>query len=243
MTLVIQRGETWQVTLDRPDRANALSSELVERLHGVLDDATRERPAVLVLRGRPQHFASGLDLTDLSRESDESLAHRLLRIGLLLERLLTLPCLSIAVVDGAAVGAGADLALACDRRIGTSAASFRFPGAAFGIVLGTARLASQSGAHRALDGGRYRDAETSLADGLLTDLTEDADAAVDDLVRAWALTSPLARPGLLAQSRSYDADAALAALARSVAEPGLRDRVASYARTTRPTPRQRATPS
>ncbi|MEP9384727.1 enoyl-CoA hydratase/isomerase family protein [Nocardioides sp. KR10-350] len=232
MTLRIRRGAVWQVVLDRPARANALSSELVEALHGVLDEAASVRPDALVLRGGDRHFAAGLDLSGLHEETDGSLAHRLLRIGLLLERLLTLPCLTVAVVEGAAVGAGADLALACDHRIGTSAASFRFPGASFGVVLGTGRLAALAGAHRALEGGRRLDAATAAGAGLLTELTEDCDASVGDVVRIWSATSPLARQGLLQQSRAYDADGALAALARSVAEPGLRDRIASYAATT-----------
>lgn len=232
MSLRLHRGSVWQVELDRPERANALSAELVEQLHGVVRDAATARPLAVVVRGSARHFSAGLDVSGLGDETDGSLTYRLLRIGLLLERILTLPCLTVAVVEGAAVGAGADLALACDHRIGTSGASFRFPGAAFGAVLGTGRLAALAGSHRALDGGRRLDAAAAARAGLLTELGDDPEAAVDGVVRTWATTSPLARPGLLQQARAYDAERALAALARSVAEPGLRDRIASYVRTT-----------
>ncbi|WP_219996088.1 enoyl-CoA hydratase-related protein [Nocardioides humi] len=62
MSLGIVRGDVWTVTLDRPERANALSAELVEALHGVLDEAASARPEALVLRGNDRHFAAGFDL-------------------------------------------------------------------------------------------------------------------------------------------------------------------------------------
>lgn len=229
MTLRLERGPVWQVALDRPEKANALSAEMVENLHRVLDEVEGVRPDALILRGNRRHFAAGFDLTGLDAESDGSLGQRLLRIGVLLERFLDLSCLTVAVVEGSAVGAGADLALACDHRVGTPAATFRFPGAAFGVVLGTARLAALTAAHRALAGGDLIDAETAASVGLLTHLTEAPDQVLEGVLTSWALTSPVARPGLLDQSRSLDADGALAALARSVSVPGLRDRIASYA--------------
>ena len=108
----------WTVTLDRPARANALSAELVEALHGVLDEADggrgRWRWCCAATRGtsRPASTSAGS-----TQETDATLAHRFLRIGLLLERLVAAPYLTVAVVEGAAVGAGADLVLACDHRL------------------------------------------------------------------------------------------------------------------------------
>ena len=145
MSLVVDRGTSWTVTLDEPDRANALSRELVEQLHDVLEESAVARPVALVLRGNRRHFSAGLDLFGLEQESDDTLAYRFLRIALLLERLQTAPHLTIAVIEGAAVGAGADLAAACDHRLADATATFRFPGSAFGVVLGTARLASLGG--------------------------------------------------------------------------------------------------
>lgn len=195
MTVLLSRGGAWTLTLNRPDRANALSAELVEQVHTVLDAAEVERPRALVLRGNARHFAAGFDLAGLDDETDASLALRFLRIGVLLERLLRAPYPTVAVVEGAAVGAGADLVLACDHRLVDPSVTLRFPGPAFGVALGGVRRGELAG---------------RVATG-----TPDALAAVLDAPRT-------ARP-------PHDAEAELAALARSVAVPGLRDRIAGYA--------------
>ena len=206
--LVVDRGPVWTVTLDRPDRANALSAGLVEALHGVLDEADVVRPEALVLRGNQRHFAAGFDLTGLELETDATLAHRFLRIGVLLERLAAAPYLTVAVADGAAIGAGADLVLACDARLVAPGVTLRFPGSRFGVVLGATR--------RAL-----------LEDyaGLVTGSPDQ----LDELLAEWLGWSASVRAGVLADRPDHDVDTELAALARSVAVPGLRDRIAAYA--------------
>jgi enoyl-CoA hydratase len=204
MTVLLEyAGPVWTATLDRPERANALSAELVEGLHGVLDSAASASvaPEVLVLRGNARHFAAGFDLSTLDSETDASLAYRFLRIGVLLERLLAAPYRTVAVAEGAAVGAGADLVIHCDHRLVAPGVTLRFPGAAFGVDLGTRR-------------------RHELGDAL-------ADGTPDDLAAALAAPPPARLP--------HDPDAALADLARSVAVPGLRDRISAYARTARTT--------
>ncbi|WP_051218551.1 enoyl-CoA hydratase/isomerase family protein [Nocardioides insulae] len=223
MSLILDRGRVWTLTLDRPERANALSAHLVESLLALLAEAEHARPTAVVLRGNPRHFAAGFDVAGLHDESDASLAVRFLRIGQLLERLATAPYLTVAVVEGSAVGAGADLVAACDHRLASPRATFRFPGARFGVVLGTARLAALSRSV-GLAGGAPLTAEQT--GGLVTGTPED----LPGLLRDWSTTEPCARPALLAAGRPpVDHDAALAALARSVARPGLRDRIAAYA--------------
>jgi enoyl-CoA hydratase len=212
MNLLVDRGPVWTVTLNRPERANALSAGLVEALHRVLDEAAAGRPLAIVLRGNPRHFAAGFDLGGLETETDASLAHRFLRIGLLLERLSAAPYLTVAVAEGAAIGAGADLVLACDVRLVAPSVELRFPGSAFGVVLGQAR-------------------RTLLEDygGLVTGRPEQ----LDELLAEWLAWNPQARARMLADRPADDADAELAALARSVAVPGLRDRIAAYAASVR----------
>jgi enoyl-CoA hydratase/carnithine racemase len=195
MSVRIDRGDVWTVTLDRPARANALSADLVEALHQALDAAEEARPEALVLRGNARHFAAGFDLSGLDEQTDASLALRFLRIGLLLERLIAAPYVTVAVAEGAAVGAGADLVLACDHRLVGPDVTLRFPGSAFGVALGAVRRAELG--------------------------ADPATGRPDDLVRALR-AGPATRP-------PHDADADLAALARSVAVPGLRDRLAAYA--------------
>lgn len=241
-TLHVTRGEVWEVTLHRPDSANALSVDLVEDLLAVVDEASAAGPATasaqaptaLVLRGNVRHFAAGFDLAGLHDESDASLALRFLRIGLLLERLASAPVLTIAAVEGAAYGAGADLVACCDVRLATPTAGFRFPGARFGVVLGTDRLARLVGHADALAlvGGPAIDAAEARRIGLVSELLPDAErltAAIHDRVTTWKATTPASRPALLTAARPAGSDAALAALARSVAVPGLRERIAAYA--------------
>ncbi|MEO9326189.1 enoyl-CoA hydratase/isomerase family protein [Nocardioides sp. C4-1] len=196
--ITVDRGPVWTLTLDRADRANALSDEMVAALHHALDEVDDARPAVLVLRGNDRHFAAGFDLGGLADETDASLALRFLRIGTLLQRLIALPCVTVAVAEGAAVGAGADLVLACDHRLVASSVTLRFPGSAFGVALGTVRRAE-------------------LGDALVTGSPAGLSAA---------LAAP--RP----PRAVHDADAEIAALARSVAVPGLHDRLTAFASTT-----------
>lgn len=198
MSLLVDRGRVWTVTLHRPDRANALSAGLVEALHAVLDEAEAARPRAVVLRGSARHFAAGFDLGNLDQETDASLALRFLRVGLLLERLVAAPYTTVAVAEGAAVGAGADLVLACDHRLVDPGVTLRFPGGAFGVVLGAGRRAELGSAQ-----------------------VTGVPSALGEVLRVTPAT-PAARP-------PHDADAELAALARSVAVPGLRHRLAAYA--------------
>jgi enoyl-CoA hydratase len=230
--IVEDEGPVRTLVLDRPDTANALSVELVEALHAALDQAAGIR--VLVLRGAGRHFCGGFDLGALPDETDATLLHRFVRIGLLLERLAAAPFTTVAVVHGSAVGAGADLVAACDHRLGAPDCSLRFPGSAFGVVLGTARLAGLVGSARATrlvtGGGRIRAAEAEAA-GLLTAVGTPEE--LDDVVAAIAADAarPPAEtlPALLAATRPAPDPEALAALVRSVARPGLRERIAAYA--------------
>jgi enoyl-CoA hydratase/carnithine racemase len=187
-------GDVWTVTFDRPTRANALSAELVEALHRVLDDAESERPQALVLRGNARHFSAGFDLTGLGEETDASLAYRFLRIGLLLERLLVAPYLTVAVADGAAIGAGADLVVHCDHRLVAPSVQLRFPGTAFGVTLGADRRRELGDA---LVTGRPADLETVLRHGGVSRPEHDAVRALADLADSVGV------PGLRDRLASY----------------------------------------
>src|SRR3546814_15241911 len=76
---------------------------------------------------------------------------RFIRIELLLQARQAAPFLTVAVGHGRHIGAGADMFVACQRRIVVGEAAFRFPGAAFGLVLGTGRLARLVGSASACD--------------------------------------------------------------------------------------------
>lgn len=165
--------------LCRTERANALDLATVRALTAALDRAESDRVPLVALSSAGSTFCAGLDLDDAQRGGDATVGPLLLAIADLLDRLRHLPCLTVASVRGAAVGAGADLALACDHRVGTPAATFRFPGSRFGLLLGTRQLVRIVGgdvARNILLPDRRLRADEALRLGLLTSLEPDHDA-------------------------------------------------------------------
>lgn len=217
--------------LARPDRGNALGDELVTALDAALDRVMAEGARLVVLRGRGRNFCTGLDLSDLESASEGDLALRIIRIELLLQRIHALPVSTMAIAGGRVFGAGADLFAVCDHRVALAGSSFAFPGPAFGLVLGTARLAGLVGdgvARRLLLSGATVEADAALQLGLATAVVEDA-AEVIAAARAAAirLDAPTVA-ALHGRTRRADDAGDLAALARSVARPGLRQRILDY---------------
>lgn len=230
----IQRdGAVALIQLERPERGNALGADMVAALDAAVDAALADGARLLVLRGAGRNFCTGLDLGDLETISDGDLALRILRIELLLQKIAGLPVSTMAVAGGRVFGAGADLFAVCDHRVALEGASFAFPGPAFGLVLGTGRLAGLVGdgtARRLLLAGETVTAEAALAKGLATAVLPPAavDAAIAAAARAATRLDGPTVAGLHARTRGADDDGDLAALARSVARPGLVQRVKDY---------------
>jgi enoyl-CoA hydratase/carnithine racemase len=216
------------LAMNRPERGNALSAGLVEALLDAMNAAFADHAVhTVVLRGAGSHFCTGLDLSDLDQTSDGELLWRLVRIEMLLSLVWHAPKRTVAVAQGRAWGAGADLLAACEARVVLPGATLRFPGAQFGIVLGTRRLALRMGstAARAVvtEGGELN-AQQALACGLATHDKEPtwSSPRVDGETVA----------ALHAATRAADGgdqrDADLAALVRSAARPGLQARIRRY---------------
>ncbi|MFL1460695.1 enoyl-CoA hydratase/isomerase family protein [Roseococcus sp. DSY-14] len=221
-------GAAWTLTLERPERGNALGEALTDALHAALDAALAGGARLVVLRGEGRNFCTGLDLSDLETATEGDLALRILRIEILLQRIHALPVTTVAVAQGRVFGAGADLFAACDHRLALDGAAFAFPGPAFGLVLGTARLAALVGegaARRLLLAGAPVPREAALEMGLATAGDESGLAAVRE---AAGRLDPETVAALHARTRRADDAADLAALARSVARPGLKARVLAY---------------
>jgi enoyl-CoA hydratase len=122
-----RRGPVALLTIDRPERRNAVDLETVQRLTEALHDAHDAR--VVVLTGAGGHFCAGADLGGVEGEHF---------VGALRTLLLALTATSqpvIAAVDGAALGAGTQLAVACDLRVATPAARFGIPAAKLGLMV------------------------------------------------------------------------------------------------------------
>lgn len=218
--------------LQRADKANALSADLVNGIHASLDAIGAETRALLI-RGDGKNFCAGFDFTGCEEQTEGDLLLRFVRINELLSRLRAAGCLTIAWVHGAAFGAGADIACSCAIRIGTPAARFRFPGFQFGVALGTRRLAVIAGAERArriLLHNEELDAHSALQCGLLTELSDPADPQVriDELLRSARRLDAASLRSLFALTDAGAADQDLAELVRSVVRPGLHARIAAY---------------
>lgn len=221
------------LTLNRPAAGNALSAALVEALLEQTAQAWRDdRVHTVLLRGAGKHFCTGFDLSDLTAQSDGDLLHRFVRIEMLLAELWHAPKRTIALAHGRTWGAGADVVAACELRAMLPHTRFRFPGARFGLVLGTRRLAERIGEGRArrwVASGHEADAAEALASGLI-DETVQADA-VEDRIASWvqpagidALTGGAIRAATRVDRRHTD----LALLVASAARPGLRERILAY---------------
>jgi enoyl-CoA hydratase len=129
MIHVEQREKVTFVTIDRPERRNALNHEALAGLDAALASATAAGSRVLALTGADGHFCSGADLSGVE---DEGFVAALSRV---LQGLRRAPFVTMAVIDGYALGAGTQLAISCDLRIATATAGFGVPAAKLGLMV------------------------------------------------------------------------------------------------------------
>ena len=117
------------VTIDRQERRNAVDHAALEGLRDAVAEAGDARARVLVLRGAGGHFCAGADLTGVEDASFSSLLREVLT------GLSEAPFVTLAAVEGAALGAGTQLAAACDLRVATPDASFGIPAGKLGLAV------------------------------------------------------------------------------------------------------------
>lgn len=230
-------GARRDLILSRPETGNCLSEAMVDQLMIELDRAQAEGVALVTLRGAGRHFCTGFDLSDLETVSDERLLARFIAIEGLLARIWSAPFDTLALAQGQAVGAGADLFVACRRRLALAGTGFAFPGAAFGLVLGTRRLGLRIGRDRAADlirSGRRMDLPEALDCGLVHHAVDDPGQTAawlqSETARATRLDAATARQieDALPAACAHGLDRDLAALVRSAARPGLGARIRNY---------------
>ncbi|WP_072314609.1 enoyl-CoA hydratase/isomerase family protein [Agrococcus sp. Marseille-P2731] len=175
------RGSHVLATLDRPEKRNAIDQDLVDALHELCARLEVER-RTLVLTGSGGTFAAGADIAQLrERRAADARAGINTRC---FQRIRALPMPVIAVLDGYALGGGAELAYAADIRIGTPSLKIGNPETGLGIIAGagaTWRLPELVGsalASEMLLTGRILTAGEALAAGLVTAVLEPV-AALD----------------------------------------------------------------
>lgn len=178
--VVSDQGLVRTITLNRPERRNAMTAEMQMESIAAMEDAAASGCRVLVLAGAGQAFCSGLDLSALqAMQSKSGIEHRTdaERIARLFRTLYELPIPTIAAVHGAAIAGGTGLAMVCDFTLATPVAKFGFTEARIGFVpaLVSAFLALQIGDKRSRDlllTSRIFDAEEAWRLGLVNEIVQ-----------------------------------------------------------------------
>lgn len=204
-TLSVERdGPVDRVLLNRPDHLNALSLLALDELNDYFGrQQFNEASRIIVLRGAGRAFCAGLDIRDFDPSAKRTVEEVLLHQRKLAETVLRMhrcPQVVIALVNGAAVGAGFALALAADIRIAgprarMNAAFIKIGASAcdVGVSYFLPRLVGASVARELMLTGRFIDAERSLRVGLVSSVVpeEQLDAAGEELVQEMLATSPM----------------------------------------------------
>ncbi len=197
------------VEMHRPERRHAMNTALLSRLIAELGSLASE-PSVdaVVITGSGGCFSSGADVNE-----DVDRAGAVARMGLfcsLYELVSTFPRPAVAAISGWCIGAGAEVATACDLRVGAPTASIRFPGAVFGVPAGSARLPLLVGLSHAKDllmTARPVGAEEAYRMGLLNRLVTEEDLLAEATSLAAAMA---ANPGAMTQKRTLEEATGLA---------------------------------
>lgn len=198
------------VTMDRPP-ANALGIPILDGMHAAIDAAEKagDVKVMVITSARDGFFAAGADIKHMSTiDADSFLAYGD-KMRAVNDRLAASPWLSIAAIDGLALGGGLELAMAATMRVAGPRAKLGLPEVKLGLIPGaggTQRLTQLVGRGRSLDimlTARQVDAEEALRIGLVDRLT-DGDVVAAALELAGELvTSSL--PAQLAVVRTVDA--------------------------------------
>lgn len=185
MTLLVARQDgVLSLTLNRPEKRNALDGRTVEALHLALEGAELDAEVrVVAVRGAGKDFCAGADLEELLASVDrtpEDNERSALRLGRLFLRLRELPKPVVAVVHGRALAGGAGLATACDLVLVAESAQLGYPEIRRGFVpaMVMTMLCRQLGERRAFDlvaTGRLLTAEEALQAGLVSRVIPDQD--------------------------------------------------------------------
>lgn len=180
-TLVVcQQSGVLSVTLNRPEIANAMNLMMVNELNCVMDIAIQNNSRVLVLTGAAGNFCAGGDIKDMQSIAGDPTALTTLNraFGLMIEKVNTLPCVVITVLQGAVLGGGFGLACVSDVAIADASAKFSMPETSLGIIPAqiapfvVARIGLTAARRLALLGLRIK-ADEALSLGLIHQIAID----------------------------------------------------------------------
>lgn len=189
------------ITLNRPSKLNALSSEVLNELRVSLTQLqTDDTIRVLILTGAGEAFCAGTDISELNNLSEAEALEVSLRGQKLCDQIESFPVPVIAAINGIAAGGGCELAIACHLRVASDEARFSLPETRLGLIPaygGTQRLSRDVAVARALEmmlAGKEIDAASAFKLGLLNRVVE-ASELLDEakaLAQSIAALAPLA---------------------------------------------------
>jgi methylglutaconyl-CoA hydratase len=169
-------GAVATLTLNRPEKRNAISAQMMAELLSAFTEVEAIPARVLIVTGAEKAFCSGMDLDELKASSGQSPTEDLeesRRIARLYRRIWSFPKLTVAAVNGAAIGGGCGVATLCDFTISAPEATFGYPEVRIGFMPAVVAvfLARQVGEKHARDlllTGRIIDAAEAHGLGLVT---------------------------------------------------------------------------
>ncbi len=195
--LVTCDGSAARIVINRPEKRNALSHELMEEMTGALRDAAAVREArSIVIEGAGPAFSAGHDLSEMIGRQRDFLARLFDQCSVMMQTIHDIPQPVIAKVHGIATAAGCQLVAACDLAIAAEGTRFATPGVKIGLFCSTpmvpvSRAIGRKRAMEMLLTGEPIDAATALDWGLINRVVpgEELEPAVLELVQAIARSS------------------------------------------------------
>jgi enoyl-CoA hydratase len=183
------------IALNRPEARNALNLEMCEALFGIAQRILVEDAKLVFVRGNGPVFCGGADVKERTGKSEQWVRERRMKAFAAYEALeaLSMPC--IALVHGAAIGSGCEIAAACDFIVATPHVIFRTPEAQRGTVGATQRLPRILGKRLAKDlmfTGRDLGAEEARQAGLVSRIVADLEDERKKIETAILKAPPLA---------------------------------------------------
>jgi enoyl-CoA hydratase len=178
-----------RIFLNRPEKANALNSAMLSALAGALESLDRETLRVVVIAGRGRYFCGGADAAELKALVPANAGAFVEKIHQVCAQIRGLPVPVVAKLHGAVIGAGLEIAAACDLRVAAEGTKFSMPEVRLGIpsVVEAALLPRLMGSGRAawlVLTGEPIDAGRALEWGLIEEVSPDADLAAQKLVKS-----------------------------------------------------------
>jgi enoyl-CoA hydratase/carnithine racemase len=195
--LVTCDGSAARIVLNRPEKRNALSLELMEDMIAAVRAVSARRDTrAIVIEGAGSAFSAGHDLSEMIGRDREFFAHLFDRCSVMMELLHEVPHPVIAKVHGIATAAGCQLVAACDLAVAAEGTRFATPGVKIGLFCSTpmvpvSRAVGRKRAMQMLLTGEPIDAATALDWGLVNRVVprEELEPAIVELVQAIARSS------------------------------------------------------